>query len=187
MTKTTEPEFMAGDLVEAVKGPRVVRDIVHLGAGPIFGGSLYLGVPSLFGPSQINSYIELGYTLTRLDRPKPPVVLPTTEGTVILWNANDTHGERAAVRRAHSNPGWHYQGASKRNGNIRSSHEYTSAEILKEIGSAKFTVLRPDAEVAAETARKMRDVILAEFVEGLGIRSYRHDVHTAARKFGVTS
>jgi len=83
MTKTTEPELMAGDLVEAVKGFRVVRDIVHLGAGPIFGGRLYLGVPSLFGTTQIESYIESGYTLILIDRTKPPVVLPTEVGYYI--------------------------------------------------------------------------------------------------------
>jgi hypothetical protein len=98
------------------------------------------GVVSLAWPGQWGIYAEK----------VPPVVLPDVEGTIIRWNANDTHGERTAVRRPHNNPGWHHHGPSNRNGNVRSGHEYTSAEILREIGSAKFTVLRPEAEVAAE-------------------------------------
>jgi len=76
-------QFKEGDLVEAVKGTRVVRDVVTYTAGPLFPGQLHLGDARIFGPSTLGTYRNEGWTLTLIDRPKPKVELPTEPGVYI--------------------------------------------------------------------------------------------------------
>ena len=65
-------EFNEGDLVEAVKGERVVRDRITKPSNPFFAADLYLGTPSVIGLSSVASYINAGYTLTLIEKAAPP-------------------------------------------------------------------------------------------------------------------
>lgn len=93
-----------------------------------------------------------------LNRPVPPVVLPQTVGTVLIWNPADSKGERAAVRVSNV---WDYQGPSLRAGTY---WEYTDAELLAELQGNRFKVLRSEAEVANE--------VCAELLGGLATGPY---------------
>lgn len=71
--------FSEGDLVEAVKGERVIRDRIHvITDSPIFNNNPYLGEPRMFGESSIESLRANGYTLTLVEKAAP--ALPTEAG-----------------------------------------------------------------------------------------------------------
>src|SRR4051794_18086719 len=68
-------EYNAGDLVEAVKGERVVRDRIVVGEGMFFAARIYIGDPSLVSPSALSSYIDSGYTVTVIEKAGPKAEL----------------------------------------------------------------------------------------------------------------
>ena len=71
--------FSEGDLVEAVKGERRIRDrVVTLTDDLLFTRGPYLGSPSLFVLSTLASYAHAGYVLTLIEKATPP--LPTEPG-----------------------------------------------------------------------------------------------------------
>ena len=70
--------FSEGDLVEATKGDRRVIDRVVVYKSQVFTSGPYLGAPSLFTPSSIQSLKSAGYTLTLIEKATPP--LPTEPG-----------------------------------------------------------------------------------------------------------
>ncbi|MCU1408502.1 MAG: hypothetical protein JWM23_582 [Microbacteriaceae bacterium] len=74
-------DYNEGDLIEAVKGKRRVQDVLTAGGGSIFRNGPYLGEPSIFGPSSIESYENLGYTITVIEKAKPP--LPIEPGVYL--------------------------------------------------------------------------------------------------------
>ena len=77
--------FSVGDLVEAVKGERRIRDrVVCTTDNFLFIHGPYLGTPSISSPSSIAFYVQGGYTLTLIEKATPP--LPTEPG---VYEASD--------------------------------------------------------------------------------------------------
>ena len=73
--------FSVGDLVEARKGERVIRDRIHKGDSLFFGASKYLGNPSMVGPSSLEGFKDQGFTLFLVEAATPP--LPTEPGVYL--------------------------------------------------------------------------------------------------------
>jgi len=80
MVSQAKTDFSVGDLVEARKGERVIRDRIY--AGPY--EFRYLGEPSVFGPSSVGWFRDQGFTLSLVEAATPP--LPSETGALGWFN-----------------------------------------------------------------------------------------------------
>jgi len=104
-------EYNEGDLIEAIKGERVIRDRVHVGSLPFFStAAVYLGEPRLIGPSLIEAYVGEGYTITVIETAKPKFELPaekfaayTDKYGTDVW-VTDGNGHLACITSRSSSP-----------------------------------------------------------------------------------
>lgn len=150
--------FAEGDLVEATKGDRRVIDRVYVVKSQIFTTGPYLGAPSLFLPSSIQSFKSAGFTLTLIEKATPP--LPTEPG----WYTDC----RDDIWRVSPTGAWTYSDT------WRSASEAATY--------APFTRLEP----VAETAKKVLDRVSDCLVRG-GFRTFPNEFGNLATEFGVTS
>jgi len=123
-------EYNEGDLVEAVKGERLVRGRVYLPAGPF-------GAEAIEGGGTLRWYESEGFTLTVIEKAAPKVVLPSEPGHYIdhesdLWTVT-TNGR--------GDPEWHHLG------------NFVPLDQLPRY--APFTKLEP----VSETAKKVLDIV----------------------------
>lgn len=158
-------DWRKGDLIEATKGERVIRDRAAQGEGQIWGGRLYLGTPSLFTPNTLASYEASGYELRLIERAPEP--LPTEPGIY-----QGQHGDAWTL---HRNGAWIHHG----DGSL--AVEW-SAKDMQGINSLPLVRLRPVREVAAEVISQIANVW--EFGPPANVAAWMDEV---GKKFGVTS
>ena len=77
-------EFNVGDLVEARKGERVIRDRIYAGTNEF----RYLGEPSVFGPSSVAGFRDQGFTLSLVEA-ATPTPLPSEAGLYFCSEQGD--------------------------------------------------------------------------------------------------
>ena len=135
MVSQAKTDFSVGDLVEARKGERVIRDRIY--AGPY--EFRYLGEPSVFGPSSVGWFRDQGFTLSLVEAATP---LPTEPGIYAdiegdPWKLNATTDDYEAR--------WSF------------GNEYkTRAQVSQHV---PFTRLEP----VPDTARKVIDATIRTF------------------------
>ena len=164
-------DFQEGDLVEAVKGERVVRDRISKDED---GDLFILGVGHLtncFFPEGGNQVVRQGFTLTLIERPKPKVELPTGRGFYIdktgdAWLLG--HGGKLHLLT-------NTFGSSPASEQARADYDSLAAE------HAPFTRLESRADTAKAVIGWFADVPWGRRVE-----DYPDVLNSARAHFGVT-
>ncbi len=177
--------FHEGDLVEAVKGDRAIRDRICVTHNdPIFKEDTYLGKPSIFGLSSIDSYRRSGFTVTVIERAKP--ALPTEPFTTIravhlpAGNANTKITHLTLLPKSEGNP--------------ESRWSYSNGIRVDDTGLPRIKSFEVVAAPVAETAKKVLDAVRFNLTTTMRIDSENHPVYyisgsaldAIATEFGVT-